>query len=182
MSMVYTAIAISAVAALAGTAFSVYSSQQQGQAAKQISEYNMEIRRREAETKRLVAERNIETQKRKNEADLAKKRLAFGLSGAVASEGSLLESQLQTKEEMAYTEAYMGWQRDVGMDTAVTDLITMDYQGKSAEKAAYTTGVGNLLSGVGKAASVYASYGGSSSSGYSPASPQSPAYISSGLD
>jgi hypothetical protein len=152
------AAVVAAAAAVLGAGVAAYSSYQQGEATGKINAYNMEIRRREAETKKLIAERNIDTQKRKNEADLARQRLSFGLSGAVSSEGSPLSTQLQTKEEMAYTEAYMGWQRDVGADTAVTDLISMDYQGKSAERAAYTQGVGNLLSGVSKAGSVYADY------------------------
>jgi hypothetical protein len=69
---------------------------------------------------------------------------------------------------MAYTEAFMGWQRDVGADTAVTDMISMNYQGKSAERAAYTQGVGNLLSGVSKAGSIYGSGSGITPTPYNP--------------
>jgi hypothetical protein len=167
-----TYVAIATIAAtVASAGVSAYSSMQQGEATRKTTEYNMEIARRNAETKRLVAEQNIATQKRKNEADLARQRLSFGLSGAVPGEGSLLESQLKTKEEMAYTEAFMGWQRDVGADTAVTDMISMNYQGKSAERAAYTQGVGNLLSGVSKAGSMYASYGGGSGTTPTPSNP-----------
>jgi hypothetical protein len=63
---------IGVITAVASAGYSAYSSAQQGEAMGKVNAYNMEIRRREAETKRLVAERNIETQKRKNEADLAR--------------------------------------------------------------------------------------------------------------
>jgi hypothetical protein len=152
------AAVVAAVAAVVGAGVAAYSSYQQGEATGKINAYNMEIRRREAETKRLIAERNIDTQKRKNEADLARQRLSFGLSGVDPTTGSPIDVMLQTKEEMAYTEAYMGWQRDVGADTAVTDLVSMKYQGDSAQRGAYTQGVGNLLSGVSKAGSIYADY------------------------
>tara|TARA_R100000664_G_C2757720_1_gene146106 strand:- start:1152 stop:1619 length:468 start_codon:yes stop_codon:yes gene_type:complete len=144
------ALALSA----AGSVFGAFGSIQQGKAAKRAADYNAAIQRNQAIAAKQKAEFDADRQRQVAAAQRAQARAGFA-KGGVVMEGTpllVLESSAEQAELDAQAILYGGDVQATGYE-AQANLSEME--GRSAKKAGYIGAGTTLLTGVGKAGSLY---------------------------
>ena len=139
---------------LAGSAFGAYGQIQQGKAAKRAADYNAAIQRNQAIAAKQKAEFDADRQRQVAAAQRAQARAGFA-KGGVVMEGPpllVLESSAEQAELDAQAILYGGDVQATGYE-AQANLSEME--GASAKKAGYIGAGTTLLTGAGKAGSLY---------------------------
>ena len=139
---------------LAGSGFSAYGSIQQGKAAKKAAEYNAAVQRNQAIAARQKAEFDADRQRQVAAAQRAQARAGFA-KGGVVMEGTpllVLESSAEQAELDAQAILYGG---DVQATGYEAQAGLSELEGKSAQQAGYIGAGTTLLTGAGKAGSLY---------------------------
>ena len=146
-----TAGSVAADVAIAGSAYSGYSTYQQGKAAEDAGKYNMQVSQAEAESIEKASEyetREARIDKRKLQA---RQLVAFAKGGVVPSAGTPLKIQQQTGAD---------YERDIGMTQygyGIAGQQTlnkgyMDYQyGKQRKRSSRWMAGSTILTGAGRA-------------------------------
>ncbi len=155
MSALITAVALTAV----GTAFSAYSSYQQGQAAGRLNDYNAKL----AELNAQVAQRDGALQanvvRQQNQRLMARQRAAFAANGVVGETGSplIVEAQQAGYLEMGALETERQGTLQAGRYYQQSVLDRM--QGGAARLAGNLNAGATILQGAGRAVSGYSGIG-----------------------
>lgn len=135
-----------------GTALSVMGALNQGQQAKQASEYNAAVANNNAIAARQQAEANAAAQQRKARLQIGSMRAGYGASG-VGLEGSpmdVLEQSAAMAELDRQNILYGGQLKSQGYQaTAGLELM----RGENAVTGSYLNAGSSLLTGLGKAGS-----------------------------
>lgn len=144
---------IAIMAIVAGAGISAYSSYEQGQSQKAISNYNAQVAENEAKQRAQDAQVAANAQRAQNEALKAKQRALFAKAGVVAAGTPLLvQAEQAATLEMSALEIERTGNMDAARLRSQAELDRM--QGKSAARAGTMQAAGTVLSGVGSAGAV----------------------------
>ena len=139
---------------IGGALFGAYGQIQQGKAAKRAAEYNAAVQRNQAIAARQKAEFDADRQRQVAAAQRSQARAGFA-KGGVALEGTpllVLESSAEQAELDAQTILYGGEVQGTGYEAQAG---LSELEGASAQQAGYIGAGTTLLTGAGKAGSLY---------------------------
>lgn len=153
--MPYIIPIVIAVAAVAGTATSVYGSIQQGRAQEQAAEYNAAVARNQAAIENARSKSEAQMIREKTRRIAGAQRAALAASGQELTSGTALELQQETaaQGELDYRRAL--WGGDVNAMAARQQAEYLQWQGGQASSAATIGAIGQGISGLGSAFSGY---------------------------
>lgn len=147
-----TALAISAIATVAGAAVSAVGAVRQGQAAKHQASYSAAVQEQQAAHERNVAAAKERDFRREQSTLQARRRAVLGTTGVETSTGSPL---LQAEDFAAEIELQARRIRAGGEVSATRLEQQAELEraaGKSAAVAGYISAGGSLLRGIGRSA------------------------------
>jgi hypothetical protein len=159
MAQLLPVLAIGATAG--GAAVSAIGAINQGDAANQAAKYNANVMEQEARRPSEEAAVKAGEAARRTRQTLAASRAGAGANGFEidGSIGDLLGQVERQGNLDALTAVYEGSGRAQGLRNKAT--LTR-FEGKQAQRAAYTQALGSIFSGAGRTASIgYQAYGGS---------------------
>ena len=140
---------------VAGAALSAYGAYQQGQAKKAASQYNAELRERDATIAHQQAEADVDIFRRRAAQTHGSIVAGYGASG-VTLEGSPIDVLAMSQENAAMDEQiirYKGNLKAMGYhDSAALERLS----GESAERQGTLNAASQFLMGMGQAGATYA--------------------------
>jgi len=144
-----------AIAMLVAGGLTAYSQYQQGQIAKQTSEFQAKTQENEAITADLENRQNLERLRQMNREQLASRRAEIAVSGVAGFTGSPLAQLGEEAGRLELRAQDEARASGLGLQRSFTEAMLTRAQGKTAAQAGKLQAASTLLSSVGKAYGAY---------------------------
>lgn len=140
------------LAAVAGTAVTtvmqVRAAREQGKQQKALADYNVKVKKQEAEARRRAGKFAMSQKKEQTRRDLRTIENSFATGGVVGGVGTALKVEVATARRGEQDARMIAYNTEIGVGRSLSEAQTFKFQGDAAKRTAKLQQGTALFSGV----------------------------------